>query len=102
MFGHKSDIGGNWAVLWPSIFATRYFSFAATFYTRQFHMVKGIINAFDHLELCLVINLTLVVTGLYYGHQYLLLGILVLQLPFIPGSKYLLPTKKNSITILTK
>ena len=24
----------------------------------QFHMVKGIINAFDHMELCFVINLT--------------------------------------------
>ena len=24
----------------------------------QFHKVKGIINAFDHIELCLVINLT--------------------------------------------
>ena len=24
----------------------------------QFHMVKGIISAFDHMELCLVINLT--------------------------------------------
>ena len=35
MFGHKSDIGGYWTVLWPSVFATRYFSFATTFYTRQ-------------------------------------------------------------------
>ena len=26
---------------------------------------QGIINAFDHMELCLVINLTLVVTGLF-------------------------------------
>ena len=26
---------------------------------RQFHMVKGIINAFDHMEFCLVINLTM-------------------------------------------
>ena len=25
----------------------------------QFHMVKGIINAFDHMEFCLVINLTM-------------------------------------------
>ena len=24
---------------------------------KQFHMVKGIINAFDHMELCFVINL---------------------------------------------
>ena len=37
-------------------------------------------------------------TGLFYGHQYLLVGMLVLLLPFIPGSKYgskyLLPHKK--------
>ena len=52
----------------------------------HFHMVKGIINAFDHMELHLVIKLTLGVTRLVYGHQYLLLGILVLLLPFIPGS----------------
>ena len=25
----------------------------------QFYMVKGIINAFDHMEFCLVINLTM-------------------------------------------
>ena len=25
----------------------------------QFHMVRGIINAFDHMEFCLVINLTM-------------------------------------------
>ena len=25
----------------------------------QFHMVKGIINDFDHMEFCLVINLTI-------------------------------------------
>ena len=50
-------------------------------------MVKGIINSFDHMELCLVINLTLVVTGLLHDHQYLLLGIIVLLLPFISDSK---------------
>ena len=37
----------------------------------HFHTVKGIINAFDHMELCLVINLTLVVTGLLNDHQCL-------------------------------
>ena len=42
------------------------------------------------MELYLVINLTLVVTGLLNDHQCLQLGTLVL-LPFIPGSKYLLP-----------
>ena len=25
----------------------------------QFHMIKGIINAFDHMQFCLVINLTI-------------------------------------------
>ena len=62
-------------------------------------MVKGIINAFDLMELCLVINLTLMVTGLFYGHQCLLLCILVLLLPFIPDSKDLLPTQKKEISI---
>ena len=64
-------------------------------------MVKGIINAFDHLELCLVINLTMCGTGLLYSHRYLLLGILVLLLPFIPGSKYLFnaSSKKKKIII---
>ena len=55
-------------------------------------MVKGIINAFGLMEFCLVIDLK--IDG--NGHQYLLLGVLVLLLPFIPGSKYLLPTKKDN------
>ena len=46
------------------------------------------------IQHCLVINLMMVSTGLFYGHQCLLLGILVLLLPFISGSKYLLPTEK--------
>ena len=46
------------------------------------------------MELYLVINLTLVVTGLLNGHQCLQLGILVL-LPFIPGSKYWLPADEG-------
>ena len=33
-------------------------------------MIKSIINTFDHLELCLVINLMLVLTGLFYGHGH--------------------------------
>ena len=57
-------------------------------------MIKSIIDAFDHMELCLVINLTKDGSWLFHGHQYLLLGMLDLLLPFIPGSKYLLPTKK--------
>ena len=31
VFGPKSDIGSKLAVIWPSLFATRYFSFATTF-----------------------------------------------------------------------
>ena len=50
-------------------------------------MDKGIINAFDHKELCLVINPTNVATGLFHGHPYLLLGMSVLLLTFILGSK---------------
>ena len=37
-------------------------------------------------------------TGFLHGHQYLLLVMLVLLLPFIPGSKYLLPAKKKFIS----
>ena len=58
-------------------------------------MVEGIINAFDHMELCLVINLTLVVNGLLYVNQCLLLGIIVLLLPFIPVANLLSPKKVN-------
>ena len=32
--------------------------------------------------------------GLFNGHQYMPLGMLVLLLLFIPGSKYLQPAKK--------
>ena len=54
-------------------------------------MVKGIIN-----EFCVVIYMYLKIDGnqVVMQHQYLLLGVLVLLLHCIPGSKYLLPTKK--------
>ena len=29
----------------------------------QFHMVKGIVNAFDHIEFCLALNLTTTSAG---------------------------------------
>ena len=57
-------------------------------------MVKGIINAFDHLELCFVINLTMGGTGILHSHQYLHLGMLGLLLTFTSRNKYLLPAKK--------
>ena len=62
-------------------------------------MVKGIINAFDHMGFCLVLNLQLHVpvqmaNGLLYGHHILLLSMLVLLPTFTLGSKYLLPVKK--------
>ena len=60
-------------------------------------MIKGIINAFDHMEFCLVINLTTTVVGgkgTVLGLQVLLPGMLVLLLAFKPSSKYLLPIKK--------
>ena len=53
-------------------------------------MVKGIIDAFDHMELCLVKNLKKMATELFHGHQYMLLGMLVLLLPFILSTKKLI------------
>ena len=50
----------------------------------QFHMVKGIINAFDHMEFCLVINLTM---ASYWSTSVCYYVLLVLLVPFIPGSK---------------
>ena len=47
------------------------------------------------MELCLIINLTTGGNWAIPGLQYLVLGMLVLLLPFIPGSKYLLPAKTN-------
>ena len=47
----------------------------------QFHMVKGIINAFDELELCFVINLKMGGYQALHGLQYLLIDMLVLLLP---------------------
>ena len=49
----------------------------------QCHMVKGIINAIDHMEFW-------VATGLFHGHRYLLLGMLVLLLPFATCKKKLI------------
>ena len=66
-------------------------------------MVEGIINAFEHMEFCLVIKLTKNGNWAIYGHQYwqFATGLLVLLLPFIPGSnhgsKCLLPAKKVNI-----
>ena len=44
-------------------------------------MVKGIINVFDHMEFCLVINLKMGGNQAVHGLQYLLLGMLVLLQP---------------------
>ena len=59
-------------------------------------MVKGIVNAFDHMGFCLVLNLktTLEISsGLLDDHQILLPNMLVLLPTFTLGSKYLLPAK---------
>ena len=61
-------------------------------------MIKGSINAFDHMELCLVINLTkggnwAISRPPIFDNMLLVSGLLVLRLTFIPGSKYL-PAKK--------
>ena len=57
-------------------------------------MVKGIINAFDHMELCLVINLTKGGNWAITLSQIFDTDMLVLLPLFIPGSKYLLPAKR--------
>ena len=56
-------------------------------------MVKGIVNAFDQMGFCLVLNLTTTCTDgkLLYGHQILLPSMLVLLPIFTLGGKYLLP-----------
>ena len=58
-------------------------------------MVKGIIRAFDLMELCLVIDLPMVGTQVVmqppkFATRYVCFA----TTPFIPGSKYLLPAKK--------
>ena len=63
-------------------------------------MVKGIVNAFDHMEFCLVLHLknTSVDAKRAVKLQPILLpGILVLLPTFTLGSKYLLPAKKLDI-----
>ena len=50
----------------------------------QFHMVKVTINAFAHMEFCFGHESD---NGQLLGHPCLLPAMLVLLLPFIPGSK---------------
>ena len=57
-------------------------------------MAKGIINAFDHVELCLVIYLTKGGNWAITMSQIFATGYVSLLLPFIPGSKYLPPAKE--------
>ena len=52
-------------------------------------MVKGIINAFDYMELCFVINLTKDGNWAITGHQYLLLGFAVTFLYQVARTCYL-------------
>ena len=59
-------------------------------------MVKGIVNAFDHLEFCLVLNLITTCTDgkwVVIWPPILLPSILVLLPTLTLGSKYLLPSK---------
>ena len=51
-------------------------------------MVKGIINAFDHMEICLVINLTLGGNRAVAWPPIIATRYVSLLLPQIPGSKY--------------
>ena len=60
-------------------------------------MLKGIVNDFDHMGFCLVLNLTSTCTdgkSAVIWLQTLLLSILVLLPTFTLGSKYLLQTEK--------
>ena len=59
-------------------------------------MVKDIINAFDHMGFCLVLNLTTICTGGKWTVIWppnFATNMLVLLPTFTPGSKYLLPAK---------
>ena len=60
-------------------------------------MVKGIVNVFDHVGFCLVLNLTTtctVASGLLYGHQILLPSMLVL----LPTFTLVASSETNSST----
>ena len=62
-------------------------------------MVKGIINAFDHMEYCLVINLTIggnqaVTWPPIIATRNVSLATTLNTCTNVPGSKYLLPTEK--------
>ena len=62
-------------------------------------MAKDIINAFDHMEFSLVINMKMggnwaVTRPSIFATRYVSFSMLVLLLPWIPCSKYLLPTEK--------
>ena len=58
-------------------------------------MAKGIINAFDHMELCFVINLTKDGTWAITRPPIFATGyVCFATFLYLPGSKYLLPAKK--------
>ena len=59
-------------------------------------MVKGIVNAFDHMGFCLVLNLITTCTD---GKWAVIWppGMLVLLPTFTLGSKYLLPAEKVTV-----
>ena len=60
-------------------------------------MVKGIVNAFDHMGFCLVSNLTTCTDGKWaviWQRNFATKYTLVLLLTFTLGSKYLLRAKK--------
>ena len=78
--------------------------FSLTFKTKHNSiMVKGIVNAFDHMGFCLVLNLTTTCTdGKWAGiwAPILLPGMLVLLPTFTLGSKYLLLDKSLFLTLI--
>ena len=64
-------------------------------------MVKGIVNAFDHMEFCLVLNLTTTSTGGNWAvmwhlmwHPFIATRYVSLLPTSAPDNKCLLPAKK--------
>ena len=61
-------------------------------YKIKFHMVKGIINVFDHIEFCLVITLTMGGNRAVTWPPINAIRYVSLAPSLMPGSNYLLPT----------
>ena len=59
LFGHKSDIGSNCTVLWPSVFTTGYFSFATTFIPGSKYLLpRKIVNSITDIIVQLTLDIS--------------------------------------------